>query len=234
MEQKTYNFEAGEVLLFNKPLGWTSNDLVKKIKNRLKNITQNKKIKLGHAGTLDPLADGLMILCSGKATKTIDQIQAQTKHYTAQLELGSTTPSFDKETEIDQYFNTEHIDYVLIEKIIEQFKGTQLQTPPNFSAKRINGQRAYKKARKGHDFTLDPVAIEIYELNILAFSGNLLTLDVVCSKGTYIRSLAHDIGKALQSGAHLSALRRTQIGHYKLEDAFEIDDFLTKFNIDTH
>ncbi|MFV0555336.1 MAG: tRNA pseudouridine(55) synthase TruB [Mangrovibacterium sp.] len=221
-----YNFQEGEILLFDKPLEWTSFDLVRKVRNKLCRALGIKKLKVGHAGTLDPKATGLMILCTGKATKKIDSIQAEIKEYITTLKLGATTPSFDLENEEDEHYPTEHITAELITSVLEQFRGEQMQTPPLFSAVRVNGVRAYEHARKGDDVKLNAKPIRIDELKVLSFENNLLELRVVCSKGTYIRALARDIGEALQSGAYLVQLRRTQIGEYKVSDALDLDYFL--------
>jgi len=221
----TYNFKEGEVLLFEKPLKWTSFDLVRKIRALIRRKLDIKKIKVGHAGTLDPLATGLMIICTGKKTKQIEAFQSTEKEYIADVFIGKTTPSFDLETEINDEFNTEHIDIELVQKVVKSFIGKQKQIPPSYSAKRINGERAYKKAHKGINVEMKPSDIEIYSLEILDFNLPNLKIKVNCSKGTYIRSLAYDIGKKLESGAYLSGLIRTKIGNFKLKDAIEIDDF---------
>ena len=226
-----FDFKNGEVLLINKPLTWTSFNVVKKIRYLIKYKTDFGKVKVGHAGTLDPLATGLIIVCTGKETKQIEKYQAQVKEYIATIKLGATTPSFDLETEIDNEYPIEHITEELIQKTLLQFKGTLNQTPPIFSAKQVNGKRAYTYARKGEHVEMKPVQISIDELEILSEFDELpeLRLRIICSKGTYIRSLAHDIGKALNSGAYLAGLCRIRIGNYRLEDAFSIDDFENKF-----
>lgn len=220
------NFQEGEILLFDKKLDWTSFDLVRKVRNKLCRELGIKKLKVGHAGTLDPKATGLLVLCTGKATKKIDSIQAEIKEYVTTLQLGATTPSFDLETDEDQQFPTEHITAELLAQVLPQFKGEQLQTPPIFSAVRVNGKRAYEHARKGDDVKLNAKLIRIDELEVLSYENNLLKLRIVCSKGTYIRALARDIGEALNSGAYLTQLRRTQIGAYRVEEALDMDYFL--------
>lgn len=229
-QPKNFDFIKGEVLLFDKALDWTSFDLVQKVRNNLCRALKIKKLKVGHAGTLDPKATGLMILCTGKATKQIETFQAGEKEYLATLKLGATTPSFDLETEEDAQFETSHITKELINSVIEQFVGDVEQVPPVFSAVKIDGQRAYTHARKGEEVKMRSRTIHIRELEVLDFSNNKLEIRVVCSKGTYIRSLARDIGKALSSGAYLVGLKRTRIGDFKLEDALSVDDFLK--NID--
>lgn len=221
-----YNFQAGEILLFDKDLDWTSFDLVQKVRNNLCRALQIKKLKVGHAGTLDPKATGLMILCTGKATKKIESLQTQEKEYIATLKLGATTPSFDLETEEDESYPTEHITKEIIDAVLKALTGEQLQVPPLFSAVKVEGKRAYMHARKGEDVKLNPRLILISEIEVLQFSNNQLVIRVVCSKGTYIRALARDIGKLLNSGAYLTALRRTRIGNYRIEEANSIDYFL--------
>jgi tRNA pseudouridine55 synthase len=214
---------GGSVLFLNKPYGWTSFDLVRKVQNMVMKTYNCKKIKIGHAGTLDPLADGLMILCTGKMTKQIDSYQAKEKEYVAKIFLGATTPSFDLETEVDAQYDTAHITKQLFEETVKGFIGTQEQTPPSFSAKKIDGKRAYKKARKGEMVEIKPVTIDIPLLEVLSFDLPYAEIKIVCSKGTYIRTLTHDIGKALGSGAYMAGLKRTRIGEYKLEDSMSLD-----------
>lgn len=228
MEFTAEYFQSGQVLLIDKPLEWTSFDVVNKIRYSLKRYLGIKKIKVGHAGTLDPLATGLVIVCTGKATKQIEQFSGLDKQYIAELELGSTTPTYDKESEPDAIYNWEHITEELVNEKLEAFRGDIEQIPPAFSALKIKGVKAYELARKGKDVELKPRRINISRLEMLAFGEKYLKLDVSCSKGTYIRSLAYDLGKALGSGAHLSSLKRTRIGHYKLEDAMSIFDFEKK------
>ena len=228
METKE-DFLNGKILLFDKDKEWTSFDLVNKTRNLIRKTFDIKKIKVGHAGTLDPLATGLMIVCSGKETKKIDQYQGQDKTYITTIKLGESTPSFDLETEVDNTAPTQQITLDLITKTINQsFIGEIEQVPPMFSAININGQRAYKLAREGKTVELKKRIITINEINILDFSLPLLTLEIKCSKGTYIRSLARDIGLALGSLGHLTELKRTQIGDYKLSDAITITEFETQ------
>lgn len=220
----------GQILLFNKALGWTSFDLVKKVKNLLRRNFEIKKLKVGHAGTLDPLATGLLIVCTGRATKTIQQIQDLGKEYIASITLGKTTPSFDLETDFDNEFPTSHISKELVEKIISGFIGEIDQIPPVFSAKNIKGKRAYEYARKGEVVELKSSRIRIDSIELLDFSSPDVRLKIKCSKGTYIRSLARDIGYALNSGAYLSKLIRTQIGEYHIDNAMDIFDFEKSIN----
>ena len=219
--------EQGQILYFDKPLRWTSFNLVAKVRWLLCHKMGVKKLKVGHAGTLDPLATGVLIVCIGKATKQIDQLQAGTKEYVATLQLGATTPCFDLERPIDQTYPTEHITLQLIQSVLPRFIGKIEQIPPAFSACKVEGHRAYKLARKGEDVPLKPKTLVIDELELLNFDATQmqLTIRVVCSKGTYIRALARDIGLALQSGAHLIALRRTRIGDVRVEQCMQIDDF---------
>lgn len=219
------NFIDGKILLLNKPYVWTSFDLVRKVKFLLQNKLKLKKLKVGHAGTLDPLASGLLIVCTGKFTKKIDLIQAQPKEYIATIKLGATTPSFDLETEIDQEFPFEHIDESMIFEKLKNFIGEQDQIPPIFSAKRVDGKRAYEYARSGEELIMKPSHITIYDMEMLEYNAPILKIRVACSKGTYIRSLARDIGLALNSGGHLTNLVRTKIGDYSYENAMSIDDF---------
>lgn len=223
---KDINFAEGTIILVDKPFEWTSFDVVKKLRNILSKITGIRKIKVGHAGTLDPLATGLLIVCVGKATKKIASIQDEFKKYDGIFKLGATTPSYDLETEIDQTFPTNHIDEKLIESIKPHFLGEIEQTPPIFSAIKKDGKRAYESARKGIDIKLDARKITIHEMNLALKPEQELHFEVSCSKGTYIRTLANDIGKALQSGAYLQQLRRTQIGDYRLENAWEIEELI--------
>ena len=223
-----WDFEQGEVLVFDKPLRWTSFDLVAKVRYAICRKIGKKKIKVGHSGTLDPLATGVVIVCTGKKTKLIDQLQYDVKEYIATLQLGATTPSYDLEKAIDATYPTEHITRELIDQTIPQFLGEQWQVPPIFSAVQINGKRAYEFARKGEEVELKPKLLVIDEIEVLAFDEATmqLTIRVVCSKGTYIRALARDIGERLHSGAHLTALRRTRVGDTKVEDCYTIDGFL--------
>ena len=220
-------FIAGEVLYFNKPLKWTSFDLVNKFRYKLSRKLKVKKIKVGHAGTLDPLATGVMIVCTGKATKRIDEFQYQTKEYVATLKLGETTPSFDLEKEIDGVYPTEHITREEVEKVLQSFVGTIQQIPPVFSACKVDGKRAYELARKGEEVELKSKTLVIDEMELLECDLPVIKIRVVCSKGTYIRALARDIGVALQSGAHLIALERTRIGDITLAKCMSPDDIDT-------
>jgi tRNA pseudouridine55 synthase len=219
------NFIEGEVLLFDKPLDWTSFDIVSKIRGKIYHHLNKTKIKVGHAGTLDPKASGLIIICTGKKTKEIDKFQACEKEYIAELYLGATRPSFDLETQIDQHYPIDHISIDLIKEKLKEFIGEQDQIPPGYSAKWIDGQRAYKKARKGIELDMKPVKISIYEIEIINFKLPILKIRIRCSKGTYIRSLANDIGVALNSGAYLANLRRTKIGENIIENAMNIEEF---------
>ena len=248
------NPQAGEILIFNKPYRWTSFNVVAKVRGKLSHRLGVKKLKVGHAGTLDPLATGVLIICTGKSTKLIDELQAHTKEYVATIKLGATTPSFDMETAEDATYPTEHITRELVEEKLKAFVGRIEQIPPTFSAVKVDGKRAFKYARKGEDIELKPKILVIDELEILHFgelstvdsqpsndndprerikyqSDNLqgsrlsLTIRVVCSKGTYIRALARDIGQALGSGGYLTGLIRTRIGNYTLQDCMDIEQF---------
>lgn len=246
------NPQAGEILVFNKPYRWTSFNLVAKVRGELSHRLGVKKLKVGHAGTLDPLATGVLIVCTGKSTKLIDELQAHTKEYVATIKLGATTPSFDMETAEDATYPTGHITRELVEEKLKSFQGRIEQVPPTFSAVKIDGKRAFKYARQGEAVELKPKVLVIDELEILHFgqmenqqeepladaresikyqSDNLtgthlsLTIRVVCSKGTYIRALARDIGQALGSGGYLTGLIRTRIGQYTLQDSMDISQF---------
>lgn len=223
------DFINGEVLYFNKPLKWTSFDLVNKFRYKLSRKLKVKKIKVGHAGTLDPLATGVMIVCTGKATKRIDEFQYQTKEYVATLKLGETTPSFDLEKEVDAVYPVDHITREKVEEALQSFVGTIQQIPPVFSACKVDGKRAYELARKGEEVALKSKTLVIDEMELLEYDLPVVKIRVVCSKGTYIRALARDIGVALQSGAHLVGLERTRIGEITLDRCMspdEIDAFL--------
>lgn len=243
------DFEAGEVICFDKPYGWTSFDVVARVRGIVRRHLGVRKIKVGHAGTLDPLATGVLIVCTGKATKTIDTLQAETKEYVATLKLGATTPSFDKETAEDTTYPTDHITLERVQEALKSFVGTISQVPPAYSALKVDGERAYKMARKGEEVTLKPKTLVIDEIELLHFGRNkdmdctpdseqaelsektelsddlLLTIRVVCSKGTYIRALARDIGQALGSGAYLTDLRRTRIGNHSIADCITVEAF---------
>lgn len=224
MNSQLAAFAEGTVLYINKPLHWTSFDVVNRVRSVLCRALGTKKLKVGHAGTLDPLATGVMVLCTGKATKQIDRLQAGVKEYVATLELGATTPSFDLEHPIDAHFPTEHITRALVDNVLQQFRGEIWQVPPVYSAVKIDGKRAYDYARNAQAVEIQPKLLVIDELEVLHFALPVLTIRVVCSKGTYIRALARDIGQALQSGAHLTALQRTRVGDVTLADCREIDE----------
>lgn len=222
MEKLTIeNYQEGQILLVDKPLTWSSFQAVNKLKYHLINrVGLPKKFKIGHAGTLDPLATGLLIVCTGKFTKTISEIQSQAKEYIGTFYIGATTPSYDLETEIDKTFPTSHIDEALIHKTVEQFLGEIDQKPPIFSAIKKDGKRLYEHARAGEEVEIAFRKTTIYEFEITRIALPEIDFRVACSKGTYIRSLAFDFGKAMQSGSHLTALRRTKIGNYSVEYAF--------------
>lgn len=223
-----YDFQAGATLLVNKPKDWTSFDVVNKIRYKLKHRLGVKKIKVGHAGTLDPMATGLLIICTGKFTKKLADFQGLSKEYTGEITLGATTPSFDAETEIDQTYPTEHIDNELIEYTRTTFLGDSEQYPPMFSAIKVDGQPLYKKARKGIVVEVKPRPVSIYDFDITNIAMPKLQFRIACSKGTYIRSIAYDFGKAVQSGGYLTELTRTKIGEYRLEDAWDLEDLVAK------
>lgn len=219
------NFKAGEVLYIDKPLKWTSFAVVNKLRYHICRKLGVKKLKVGHAGTLDPLATGVMIICTGKATKRIEEFQYHTKEYVATLQLGATTPSFDLEKEIDATYPTEHITRERVEEVLKQFVGTIEQIPPVFSACKVDGKRAYEMARNGDEVELKAKTLVIDEIELLECNLPVIKIRVVCSKGTYIRALARDIGQALDSGAHLIGLIRTRVGEVKLEDCMKVEDF---------
>jgi len=224
-----YDFLAGEVLLIDKPLNWTSFDVVNKIRYLLKRNLGIKKIKVGHAGTLDPLATGLVIVCTGKFTKKIDEYQGMTKEYSAGVRFGATTPTYDLESEPDRTYPYEHIsEDVLRDVLDDEFTGEIEQVPPAFSAVKVKGQKAYDLARRGEKVELKTRKVTIHKINIIRFDLPDVMLDITCSKGTYIRSLANDLGKALNSGAHLTSLRRTRIGDFSVDDAVDIVDLEKK------
>lgn len=219
------NFKEGEVLYFDKPLKWTSFAVVNKIRYHICRKLGVKKIKVGHAGTLDPLATGVMIICTGKATKRIEEFQYHTKEYIATMQLGATTPSFDLEKEIDATYPTEHITRELVEETLKRFIGSIEQIPPVFSACKVDGKRAYDLARKGEEVELKAKTLIIDEIELLECNLPEIKIRVVCSKGTYIRALARDIGEALNSGAHLTGLVRTRVGEVKLEHCLSVEGF---------
>ena len=223
------DFIQGEVILINKDIDWTSFDVVNSIKIFLKFEFGIKKIKVGHAGTLDPRATGLVIVCSGKKTKEIEKYQAQVKEYTGTFKLGETTPSYDSESEPDASFPTEHITEDLIHQATEQFTGEIIQVPPVFSALKIDGKKAYQYARKNQEVKMRERKVEISSFTITKIEMPFVDFHVKCSKGTYIRSLAHDFGKALGSGAYLTALCRTAIGDYRLEEALTVQEFKERY-----
>ncbi|MBN2348232.1 MAG: tRNA pseudouridine(55) synthase TruB [Bacteroidales bacterium] len=224
------DFLDGKILSFNKPFKWTSFDLVKNVHAAIRQKYSFKKIKVGHAGTLDPLATGVMVICTGKATKKITEIQDLKKEYIATLKLGETTPSFDLESEVNASFPVEHITLDLVTHVANDFIGELKQIPPVFSAKNINGVRAYKYARRGEDITLEPNSIQIFNIEIIEFNLPILKIKVECGKGTYIRALARDIGEKLNSGAYLAALERSAIGPYKIENSISIENFRENLN----
>lgn len=228
MEKKNaQDYLDGQVLLIDKPLKWTSFQVVNKLRWQLRQTFNLKKIKVGHAGTLDPLATGLLIICTGKMTKQINTFQEQIKTYTGTLKLGSTTPSYDLETEIDRRFTTDHITNNVIHETINEFRGEIDQFPPVFSALKKEGKRFYEFARAGEKVEINSRKVTIHNFEILNIKNKTVNFSVTCSKGTYIRSLAHDFGKALKSGAHLTGLRRTKIGSFSVENATSIEDFIS-------
>ncbi len=216
------NFIDGEILCIDKPVGWTSFDAVKRLRGSLVRRLGVRKIKVGHAGTLDPLASGVMLICTGRATRRIEELQAGVKVYEADIALGATTPSFDLETEIDATYPTDHITRRGVEDVLTSFVGTIEQIPPAYSACKIEGTRAYEFARKGEEIELKPKNLTIDSIELLDYSRQAIKIRVVCSKGTYIRALARDIGLALGTGAHLTGLRRTRVGDYSIADALTI------------
>lgn len=218
------NFINGEILYIDKPLGWTSFDAVKRLRGAVMKRMGVRKFKVGHAGTLDPLATGVMIVCTGKATKRIEELQAGVKEYVATVALGATTPSFDLETKIDATYPVVHITRRKVEEVLQRFVGRIEQVPPSYSACKVDGKRAYLMARKGKDVELKPKVLVIDEIELLDYKQQEITIKVVCSKGTYIRALARDIGQALESGAHLTALRRTRVGDICVDRCLSVDD----------
>ena len=219
------DFRKGEILAFDKPYGWTSFGLVAKVRWLICRKLGVKKLKVGHAGTLDPLATGVLLVCTGRATKRIEELQAHTKEYVATLRLRATTPSFDLEKPVDAEYPTEHITREMVEEVLARFVGTIEQVPPVFSACKVNGNRAYDLARKGEEVELKAKTLVIDEMELLRCELPEIDIRVVCSKGTYIRALARDIGQALQSGAHLTALRRTRVGECRVEDCLQLEGF---------
>lgn len=221
------NFTQGEFIYLNKPYGMTSFGALAYVRTRISRKVGVKRVKTGHAGTLDPLATGVLILCTGKKTKEIERLQLHTKEYTATLQLGATTPSYDMEHEVNATYPTEHITRELIDETLRRFVGDIMQVPPSYSAVKINGDRAYELKRKGKDVELKAKPVHVEEIAVTGFDAEkmLLSIRVVCGKGTYIRSLARDIGRALDSGAYLTALCRTQLGDVRIEDCVTLDDF---------
>lgn len=219
------DFQEGVILAFDKPYRWTSFDVVSKVRRLICNRIGVKKLKVGHAGTLDPLATGVLIVCTGRATKEIEKLQAGIKEYVATIRLGATTPSFDLEKPIDKIYPTEHITQDLVEQVLKSFKGDIEQVPPKFSACKVDGKRAYEIARSGADVKLKPKRLVIDEIELITYNFPEITIRIVCSKGTYIRALARDIGRALESGAHLTSLRRTRVGDFKVEDCLDPEKF---------
>lgn len=220
------DYKNGQVLLIDKPLTWSSFQAVNKLRWHIKQRFKIKKIKVGHAGTLDPLATGLLIICTGKQTKEIHTYQGQIKEYTGTFTLGATTPSYDLETEIDETFSTEHITEELLKETTKQFIGDIQQKPPIFSAIKKDGKRLYELARKGETTEIKARTVNVSQFEITDINLPNIDVKIVCSKGTYIRSLAYDFGNALNSGGHLSALRRTKIGEFSVENALTIEDFI--------
>ncbi|MCH5230212.1 MAG: tRNA pseudouridine(55) synthase TruB [Muribaculaceae bacterium] len=222
------DFITGEILAVDKPLGWTSFDAVKRIRGAIQRRLNVRKFKVGHAGTLDPLASGVLLICTGRATRRIEELQSGMKEYVADVKLGETTPSFDLETKVDATYPTSHIDEETVRAVLESFKGESMQVPPLFSAVKVEGKRAYKFARKGDEIELKAKPIFIPEIEFLSFEDNILRFRVVCSKGTYIRALARDLGLALKSGAHLVGLKRTRVGDYNINDCLSIQETVDK------
>lgn len=224
------DFIEGEILYIDKPLHWTSFRVVRVVRAKICRRLGIKKLKVGHAGTLDPLATGVMILCTGRKTKLIEALQAETKEYIAHVRLGATTPSFDLETEVDAEYPTTHITRKMVEDVLRRFTGTIEQVPPVFSAVKVDGKRAYELARKNKDIELKPKLLVIDDIELISYNMPDITIRVVCSKGTYIRALARDIGIALDSGAHLTGLRRTRVGDITVDNCLNMDDIDHFFN----
>ena len=228
MELKDINLvEDGYVAVIDKPYEWTSADVVRKVKFRLQRMGY-RKIKVGHAGTLDPLATGILLVCIGRATKRVDELQAERKEYVADLMLGATTPSFDMEHPVDKTYPYEHITRPMVEQALKSLEGERLQAPPLYSAKKVEGVRAYEFARMGEEVELKKALITIYEMEILEWEKPMLKIRVRCSKGTYIRSLAHEIGEGVGSGAYLRSLRRTRSGGFTAENGWQLENFMKK------
>lgn len=231
MTKTLEEYKKGELLLIDKPLKWSSFQVVNKIRWHLRKTFNIKKIKVGHAGTLDPLATGLLIICTGKMTKQIEKFQTQTKGYSGTITLGSSTPSYDLETVINQRFPTNHITKALIYQTAKEFEGIITQYPPIYSALKKDGKRLYEFARAGKEVSISARQINIYSLKITAIKNLEVDFQIQCSKGTYIRSLAYDFGKALKSGGHLSSLRRTSIGNFSVNDAMSIEHFIESLKV---
>ena len=224
------DFISGEIIAVDKPLGWTSFDAVKRLRGSIQKRLRVKKFKVGHAGTLDPLATGVLLVCTGRATRRIEELQSGEKEYIATVELGATTPSFDLETEIDATYPIDHINCDLVSKVLKSFEGEIMQVPPVFSAVKVDGKRAYKYARNGKELELKATPVKIREIEFISLEGNILKFRVVCGKGTYIRALARDLGQKLKSGAHLKELRRTRVGNIRIEDCLKIDEAVDKIS----
>lgn len=220
------DYISGEILVIDKPYRWTSFDAVKRLRGAVHRRLNAKRFKVGHAGTLDPLATGVLLVCTGRATKRIAELQEGMKEYVAEITFGATTPSYDLEKEIDATYPWEHITPELIAETLPKFQGHVMQVPPVFSAVKVDGKRAYNYARKGKEVEIKAKPLEIKELEVLSWEAPKLTLRVLCSKGTYIRALARDLGEAMNSGAHLTALRRTRVGDYTINDAMSLDQAL--------
>ncbi|NEW80902.1 MAG: tRNA pseudouridine(55) synthase TruB [Mariniphaga sp.] len=232
-EIRTFDFQKGEILVFDKPLDWTSFDLVHKVRYIICKHLKIKKLKVGHAGTLDPKATGILVLCTGKATSKIDSLQADEKEYVATLKFGATTPSYDLESAEDRQFDISNLTKDLLVEVLKQFIGTISQIPPDYSAVKIDGKRAYEYARKGIVVEIKPKILEVKEIEVLSFSLPEVKLRIVCGKGTYIRALARDIGEALNNGAYLTGLRRTRVGDFDLNQAINLAEFLKNQPINT-
>lgn len=220
------DYISGEILVIDKPYRWTSFDAVKRLRGAVQRRLNAKRFKVGHAGTLDPLATGVLLVCTGRATKRIAELQEGMKEYVAEITFGATTPSYDLEKEIDATYPWEHITPELIAETLPKFQGHVMQVPPVFSAVKVDGKRAYNYARKGKEVEIKAKPLEIKELEVLNWEAPKLTLRVLCSKGTYIRALARDLGEAMNSGAHLTVLRRTRVGDYTIDDAMSLDQAL--------
>jgi tRNA pseudouridine synthase B len=218
------DFITGEIICIDKPLEWTSFDAVKRLRGAIQRRLHVRKFKVGHAGTLDPLATGVLIVCTGRATRRIPVLQDGWKEYVADITLGATTPSFDLETDVDARYPWEHVTREMVDNVLPEFTGKVMQVPPVFSAVKVDGKRAYSLARKGKDVELKAKPLEIRELEVVEFAPPLVRLRVLCSKGTYIRALARDFGQSLGSGAHLTGLRRTRVGDIRIEDCLSLDE----------